>query len=786
MAHSHRQSSTLRLLSFDGGGVPGLSSLIILYELMKRVQAQLDLPEVPKPCEMFDIIAGTGTGGLNAILLGRLGLPVEDAIEIYQQIVKDSFSERKLSGEGTFKTTKLENAIIRVVERYTGRPGTSMMGTGECKTFVCAMQASNMTAGIPTLIRTYSVPENDGPKCSIVQAALATIVTMGHFKPITINDSGIGMTYIGGGMGGNNPTAHMLAEAGRIFADRNVSCIFSIGSGHLQPISLKSKDLGASIAQDAERIAQEMARRFQYTTDIYFRFNIDQGMQNIGATNWEKMPEVVSHAQQHMKLFEITSRLTQAAKALVTAPASIASTQLNGIIPPTDTFKVFQSCPLPSAAFVGREEVLTQMDHCIFDGTEGRHVFVLYGLGGAGKTQLALKFTQIHRSKFSEVLYIDASSASTIQADLASFAILKKAGKNYGSAIEWLSSCRERWLLILNNADDTSLSLQQYFPPCSCGDILITTRNRQLISYAQGTGAHSQIARMSLEDGKRLLLNISRVAWDKAKDKTAEIIVTELGSLALAIVQAGAYMCVHECDLAVYLDMYRVYRGELLEQYKELTHKLDDYQWTVFTTWRVSLGKMSPRAVELFYLFAFMHHDRILEETFRRACFQANSDKRVALTDTYSLAEGTVTNFLSAFRSDGSWHRPTFFRLVAEIRSYSLIDFDPTSGYYSIHPLVHSWIRTTIEHVHEAEQRTTILLALSIDNEFGADDHEYRAKVVSHIDALSAEFSSDPNIARKFAIVYDEAGRFQTVKSLREAVVEADKRIFEEWRAVKG
>ncbi|CAE6433136.1 unnamed protein product [Rhizoctonia solani] len=134
MAHSHRQSSTLRLLSFDGGGVPGLSSLIILYELMKRVQVQLDLPEVPKPCEMFDIIAGTGTGGLIAILLGRLGLQVEDAIEMYQQIVKDTFSQRKLSGEETFKTTKLENAIIRVLERYTGRPDTLMMGTGRCKT----------------------------------------------------------------------------------------------------------------------------------------------------------------------------------------------------------------------------------------------------------------------------------------------------------------------------------------------------------------------------------------------------------------------------------------------------------------------------------------------------------------------------------------------------------------------------------------------------------------------------------------------------------------------------
>ncbi|CAE6483275.1 unnamed protein product [Rhizoctonia solani] len=772
-------STALRLLSFDGGGVSGLSSLVILYEFMKRLQTQLGLPETPKPCEVFDMIAGTGTGGIAAILLGRLGLQVEDAIEVYQQIVRDAFSERKLTGEGAFKTTNLENAITRVVERYTGRKDTSMLNSGKCKTFVCAMQANNMTAGIPTLIRTYSVPENDGPKCRITQAALATTATMGYFKPVTIEDSGIGMTYIDGGLSGNNPTAHVLAEAERVFADQNVSCVVSIGAGHLRPISLKSKGVGMTIAQDSERVAQEMARRFQYTSNIYFRFNVDQGMQTIGATSWEKMPEVISHTQQHIKLSEVTSRLTQAAKALVTPNAFIPVTQLSGIIPPTDIFKPFRNCPLPSTMFVGQEDALAQMDRCIFDGTEGRHVFVLYGLGGAGKTQLALKFAQLHHSKFSEVLYIDATSASTIEADLASFAVSKKAGKDYRSAIEWLASFQESWLLILNNADDTSLNLRQYFPSCSSGNILITTRNRQLISYAQGTDSHLQVSRMALEDGKRLLLKVSRMVWDGANDKIAEAIVTELGSLALAIVQAGAYICVHECGLAAYLEMYRDYRSELLEQYKYLPQKLDDYQWTVFTTWRVSLRKLSPHAVELFYLIAFMHHDRILEETFRRACFKANITERVAYNGDYSSAENAVASFLFNLRSSsGSWCRPSFLRLITEIRSYSLIDFDPASGYYSIHPLVHSWIRTTVEHARETERHTAILLALSIDNEFGEDDYEYRAKLASHIDALSLEFRSDPSLARKFAAVYEETGRFQVAKSLLQAVVEIDERMF--------
>jgi Patatin-like phospholipase len=61
-----------RILSLDGGGVRGLSSLVILREIMEEVQRQAKLKETPRPCEYFDLIGGTSTGGLIAIMLGRL------------------------------------------------------------------------------------------------------------------------------------------------------------------------------------------------------------------------------------------------------------------------------------------------------------------------------------------------------------------------------------------------------------------------------------------------------------------------------------------------------------------------------------------------------------------------------------------------------------------------------------------------------------------------------------------------------------------------------------------
>src|SRR5205814_5106954 len=68
----------LRILSLDGGGIRGISSLYILKELMHQLTREYqednhNAPELtPHPCEYFDLICGTSTGGLIALMLGRL------------------------------------------------------------------------------------------------------------------------------------------------------------------------------------------------------------------------------------------------------------------------------------------------------------------------------------------------------------------------------------------------------------------------------------------------------------------------------------------------------------------------------------------------------------------------------------------------------------------------------------------------------------------------------------------------------------------------------------------
>ncbi|PVH71539.1 FabD/lysophospholipase-like protein, partial [Cadophora sp. DSE1049] len=85
-------------LCLDGGGVRGISSLCMLRELMLEVgaekQRQTEYPECCRPCDYFDPICGTSTGGLIALMLGRMQYTVDRAIDKYSELAKDVFTNK--------------------------------------------------------------------------------------------------------------------------------------------------------------------------------------------------------------------------------------------------------------------------------------------------------------------------------------------------------------------------------------------------------------------------------------------------------------------------------------------------------------------------------------------------------------------------------------------------------------------------------------------------------------------------------------------------------------------
>ncbi|KAF8576639.1 FabD/lysophospholipase-like protein, partial [Ramaria rubella] len=79
----------LCVLTLDGGGIRGLSSLLLLRELMTRLAVRKGVSSADvRPAEYFDLIVGTGTGGISALFLGRMRMTVDEAIREYQRMVK--------------------------------------------------------------------------------------------------------------------------------------------------------------------------------------------------------------------------------------------------------------------------------------------------------------------------------------------------------------------------------------------------------------------------------------------------------------------------------------------------------------------------------------------------------------------------------------------------------------------------------------------------------------------------------------------------------------------------
>ncbi|KAG0083306.1 hypothetical protein BGZ93_001931 [Podila epicladia] len=125
-----------RLLCLDGGGVRGIVSLIILDKIMKLVQDNEKLEVTPRPSKYFELAAGTSAGGITAIMLFRLHMTAQEAIEQYKSLSQEAF-RLTFFGWGVptflegfvsnikvvFKTTRfdskaLDKAIENVVEKY--------------------------------------------------------------------------------------------------------------------------------------------------------------------------------------------------------------------------------------------------------------------------------------------------------------------------------------------------------------------------------------------------------------------------------------------------------------------------------------------------------------------------------------------------------------------------------------------------------------------------------------------------------------------------------------------
>ncbi|KAF1964751.1 HET-domain-containing protein [Bimuria novae-zelandiae CBS 107.79] len=353
---------------------------------------------------------------------------------------------------------------------------------------------------------------------------------------------------------------------------------------------------------------------------------------------------------------------------------------------------------IPEAAqFVAREKELLKMYELLHGhGRSSRSAVVLHGLGGIGKTQLAIEYIRRHKEKHSAIFWLNANDKDSLRLSFRDIAqqILKyhpptrvlgnvdlegDLDRVVDAVKAWLDlRANTRWLIIYNNYDNprtanysdrSTVDVRQYLPESDQGSVIITTRSANV---TQGRRLH--IKKLTgLEDGLKILSNMSR-REDIKDDPGAKALVTKLDGLPLALSTAGAYLEHVTTSFAEYL---RLYEASWLKLQKT-SPKLNSYEdRSLYTTWQVTFNRIqkeNPASAQLLKLWAYFNKQDIWFRLLRHAhSADDNWVKRLTEDDL---------SFNSAVR------------LLCE---YGLAYPEPSLGQlsgstgYSMHSCVHSW-----------------------------------------------------------------------------------------------
>ncbi|KAH7142492.1 hypothetical protein DER46DRAFT_619513 [Fusarium sp. MPI-SDFR-AT-0072] len=222
--------------------------------------------------------------------------------------------------------------------------------------------------------------------------------------------------------------------------------------------------------------------------------------------------------------------------------------------------------------FTGRTTILNALEDKFFGQDQSQKV-ALVGLGGVGKTQIALRFAHQMKEKRSDYSIFWVPVLSDETAERAYVEIAKKLGLQKSSedddvknlVCQHLSSDKAgKWLFIVDNADDQELvlgsaekpGLEEYLPQSEDGILLLTTRSRQVAGEIAQSDV-IDIEQMNQEEAMDLLKN-SLIQKQLLQDEVPVIeLLTYLTFLPLAITQAAAYLNQTKAPIQTYLGLLR-------------------------------------------------------------------------------------------------------------------------------------------------------------------------------------------------------------------------------------
>ncbi|MGD0239602.1 MAG: FxSxx-COOH system tetratricopeptide repeat protein [Streptosporangiaceae bacterium] len=381
--------------------------------------------------------------------------------------------------------------------------------------------------------------------------------------------------------------------------------------------------------------------------------------------------------------------------------------------------KVWGQVPQRNRNFTGREEILAELWLGQEQPTGNRVTAVvpsdplpraLQGLGGVGKTAVAIEYAHRHQADYDLVWWIRADQLPLIRSSLAALAErlgLEAAGASgiEAAAAAVLEALRRgepysRWLLIFDNADEPDELLG--IIPQGPGDVLITSRNNRWRSRFDTV----QLDVFARAESQEFLM---KRAPKELSESDADRVAHKLGDLPLALEQAAAVQAEAGMPVDEYLRLIDEHVTQIMAEGKSV-----EYPMSMTAAWQVTVATLNdrlPEALKLLRCCAFFGPDPIPRDVFRRGTKATKTRIGELIEDPIQLA-----------------------RAVRELGRFALVKIDKRT--LSVHRLIQALLRDELDSGEQADYRHEVHMILAAAAPATPDDSNLwplYAELVAHV-----------------------------------------------------
>ncbi len=349
-----------------------------------------------------------------------------------------------------------------------------------------------------------------------------------------------------------------------------------------------------------------------------------------------------------------------------------------------DTYTYYEVPSLQVSHYIERPDLFRSIQEGLEGATASKdrqRLVVLLGMGGSGKTQLALEYCRILRSseKFKAILWIDASSSTTLASDFDRISqklnFTCKSFRDTEEKIDFVKATLESWekpsLLVFDNFDRLEAfqdpGIDKYLPAAvGIGEIIFTTRNPE----CERLGLTIKVSQMTEDEGLKLLLLQSKNEQNDESLTAAKEIVKKLGYLPLAIDQAAAYISARKLPLNQFIKQYNERKETVLkttpslwEYRKKLSNHEAKTSLSVFTTFELSFSQIGGSRRER----------RAIEHALTLSAFINARDVSESLFHTYIHKTSLLPCWIRYFLRKGEWNHYKFEDALTGLSNLSLL-----------------------------------------------------------------------------------------------------------------